>query len=161
MQTTKQQREYRVRRLLYLLMIWFIVILGIGVLGFKFIVGTDWLDSFYNSSLHFAGAGPDVPIIGAGPKIFVSLYGVIASLIFVGLAVGSRILVRVSSYSIRWIENGFFRLHSSSTSTCRRHIQRKWSQLRRPCESGPSEFELVQNHKHIGSSIALLSLAHS
>lgn len=77
----------RIYSLLRFLFVTFIVVLLIGLFGFRYIVGVDWLDSFYNSALHFAGSGPDTPIVGTAPKIFVSLYGMLASLFFVGLAV--------------------------------------------------------------------------
>ena len=84
---TPEQRRQKRRRLVVFLTASFIVILGLGMLGFRYIVGTDWIDSFYNSALHFSGSGPDVPIRGPTQKIFVALYGMIAGLIFVGLAV--------------------------------------------------------------------------
>ena len=84
---TPQQRQKRLRRLLIFLAVTFFVVLGMGMLGFRYIVGVDWLDSFYNSALHFAGSGPDVPIRGTRQKLFVAIYGVVAGLVFVGLAV--------------------------------------------------------------------------
>ncbi len=82
-----EERPRRIKRLLIFLLVSFVVVLGVGMLGFRYIVGTDWLDSFYNSSLHFSGSGPDMKIVGTKQKLFVSFYGIIAGLVFVGLAV--------------------------------------------------------------------------
>lgn len=82
-----KERQKKLRDLLLFLAIAFVVVMGLGILGFKYIVRTNWIDAFYNSALQFSRAGSGAVIKGTGPKIFVSIYGIIAGLIFVGLAV--------------------------------------------------------------------------
>lgn len=83
----KEKKRAKLNRFLWYTFLGFLALLFIGMLGFKYLVGTSWIDAFYNASLHFAGADPKAPIVTPTQKIFVSLYGMVAGFIFVGLAV--------------------------------------------------------------------------
>jgi len=82
-----EERRERLQRFLWWLFLGFLLLFAIGMLGFRYLVGTDWVDAFYNSSLHFAGGAPHTPVTTPYQKVFVSIYGMIAGFLFVGLAV--------------------------------------------------------------------------
>lgn len=58
------------------------VSLGIGMLGFMYIEESSWQEAFLHSSILLSGLGlAEVPASNAG-KIFVSIYGLYAGLVF-------------------------------------------------------------------------------
>lgn len=60
--------------------------LGAGILGYRFIVGLDWIDALLNASMILAGEGPINPTPTAGGKLFASAYALFSGLVFVGVA---------------------------------------------------------------------------
>lgn len=85
--TENQKRRAKLRLFLWYTFLGFLGLLLIGMIGFRYIVGTNWIDAFYNASLHFAGADTQAKITTTPQKIFVALYALVAGFLFVGLAV--------------------------------------------------------------------------
>jgi len=56
--------------------------LGIGVLGYHFIAGFGWTDSFLEASMISTGMGPVGPLTTSAAKIFASFYALFAGLLF-------------------------------------------------------------------------------
>ncbi len=54
------------------------VLLGIGVAGYHWIAGLDWIDSLLNASMILTGMGPVDPMTTNGAKIFASVYALIS-----------------------------------------------------------------------------------
>lgn len=57
--------------------------LGIGILGYRDIVGLSWIDSLLNASMILAGEGPLAPTVTTGGKLFASFYSLFSGLVFV------------------------------------------------------------------------------
>jgi hypothetical protein len=62
------------------------VALGIGVLGYHYLVGLAWLDALLNASMILGGMGPVDPISGAAGKWFASFYALFAGTVFIATA---------------------------------------------------------------------------
>jgi hypothetical protein len=60
-----------------------LVSLGIGILGYHFIVGLDWIDSLLNASMLLGGMGPiDTDLKTTGAKLFASFYAIFSGVVF-------------------------------------------------------------------------------
>ncbi len=65
-----------------------LVSLGIGVLGYHFIVGLSWIDSLLNASMLLGGMGPiDTDLTTTGAKLFASFYAIFSGVVFL-VAIG-------------------------------------------------------------------------
>lgn len=62
------------------------VSLGIGVAGYHYIVGLEWLDALMNASMILGGMGPVDPVVSSPGKVFASLYALFSGLAFIGIA---------------------------------------------------------------------------
>jgi len=62
------------------------VALGIGVLGYHFVVGLPWLDALLNAAMLLGGEGPVAPTPTAAGKLFASFYALFSGLVFVTIA---------------------------------------------------------------------------
>ncbi|HVR96123.1 MAG TPA: hypothetical protein VMW27_05885 [Thermoanaerobaculia bacterium] len=62
------------------------VALGIGVLGYHFVVGLPWLDALLNAAMLLGGEGPLAPTPTAAGKLFASFYALFSGLVFVTIA---------------------------------------------------------------------------
>ena len=60
--------------------------LGIGVLGYRYIVGLPWIDALLNAAMLLGGEGPLDPTPTAAGKVFASVYALFSGLIFVTMA---------------------------------------------------------------------------
>ena len=62
--------------------------LGIGVMGYHYIAGLDWIDAILDSSMILGGMGPvHVQELNTpAAKLFASVYALFAGLVFVALA---------------------------------------------------------------------------
>lgn len=60
--------------------------LGIGMLGYRYIVGLDWIDALLNASMILGGEGPVDPTPTVGGKLFASAYALFSGLVFVAVA---------------------------------------------------------------------------
>lgn len=67
--------------------IWALVImataLGIGMLGYHYFEGFNWIDALLNSSMLLGGMGPVNPLQSTGGKIFASFYALFSGLVFI------------------------------------------------------------------------------
>lgn len=61
------------------------IALGIGVLGYRFIVGQEWSLALLNASMILSGMGPIGDIPGVGARVFASAYALFSGLVFVGV----------------------------------------------------------------------------
>lgn len=80
----------RCRRIFRIFLVAFVLLaigVGLGTLGYHYLVGLPWIDAFLNAAMVLAGEGPVVDVAGPAAKIFVSLYSIGSGLIFVGVAV--------------------------------------------------------------------------
>jgi len=59
--------------------------LGIGVSGYHWIAGLNWVDSLLNASMILGGMGPVDALTRVDAKIFASFYALFSGLIFIGI----------------------------------------------------------------------------
>jgi len=59
--------------------------LGGGILGYHYIAGLSWIDSFLNASMILGGMGPVGELKTDYAKIFAACYALFAGLVFVGI----------------------------------------------------------------------------
>lgn len=79
---------WRVLRFGLLALAIILVSLGIGIVGYHFIVGLDWLDSLLNASMLLGGMGPiDTDLTTTGAKLFASFYAMFSGVVFL-VAIG-------------------------------------------------------------------------
>jgi hypothetical protein len=62
------------------------VALGVGVVGYHYLVGLPWIDALLNASMILGGMGPIDPIKNDTGKLFASIYALLSGLVFVGVA---------------------------------------------------------------------------
>ena len=62
-----------------------VVALMIGIAGYHFIAGFDWVDSLLEASMILGGMGPIKELSNESAKIFASIYALFSGLIFIGL----------------------------------------------------------------------------
>ena len=60
--------------------------LAIGVFGYHFIAGLDWIDSLLNASMILGGMGPVDALKSDAAKLFASFYALFSGLAFVAIA---------------------------------------------------------------------------
>jgi hypothetical protein len=61
------------------------VVLFIGIAGYHWLGGLDWVDSLLESSMILGGMGPVNPIKTTGAKLFASGYALFSGLVFIGI----------------------------------------------------------------------------
>lgn len=61
------------------LTIWLLV----GLFGYHFTAGIEWLDAFHNASMILSGMGPVVAIDTTAGKVFSSVYAIFSGVIFI------------------------------------------------------------------------------
>jgi hypothetical protein len=57
--------------------------LGLGIFGYHFIAGFNWVDSLLNASMILTGMGPVGALNSDGAKVFASAYALFSGLIFI------------------------------------------------------------------------------
>lgn len=57
----------------------------IGIAGYHFIAGFEWLDSLLEASMILGGMGPIKELPSDGAKFFASIYALFSGLIFIGV----------------------------------------------------------------------------
>ena len=60
--------------------------LGVGVLGYHFIAGFDWVVALLNASMILAGMGPIGDLNTDGAKVFASAYALFSGLVFISIS---------------------------------------------------------------------------
>ena len=61
------------------------VALSIGMSGYHWIGGFNWIDSLLEASMILAGMGPVNPLATNAAKVFASLYALFSGLVFIGI----------------------------------------------------------------------------
>jgi len=59
------------------------VCLLIGIAGYHYTAGANWLDSLHNASMILSGMGPVIEINTASGKIFSSFYALFSGIVFI------------------------------------------------------------------------------
>ncbi len=62
-----------------------ILSIGIGILGYHFIGGLSWLNSFHMASMILTGMGPVEPMTTSGAKLFSSFYALYSGIAFLSI----------------------------------------------------------------------------
>jgi hypothetical protein len=57
----------------------------IGIAGYRWIGGLDWVDSILEASMILGGMGPVNPLTSNGAKLFASAYALFSGVVFIGL----------------------------------------------------------------------------
>ena len=58
----------------------------IGILGYRFTEGMDWLDAFLNASMILGGMGPVDTLHSVAGKLFAGFYALYSGLVLIGVA---------------------------------------------------------------------------
>ncbi len=61
------------------------LVLFVGVAGYHWLGGLDWVDSILESSMILGGMGPVNPLKSTGVKLFASGYALFSGLVFIGI----------------------------------------------------------------------------
>jgi hypothetical protein len=61
------------------------VSLIIGIAGYHFLAGFNWIDSLLEASMILGGMGPIKELHGNGPKVFASIYSLFSGLVILAL----------------------------------------------------------------------------
>jgi hypothetical protein len=54
----------------------------VGILGYRYIVGLDWMDALLNASMILTGMGPVDPMKSTAAKLFASAYALFSGVVF-------------------------------------------------------------------------------
>jgi len=73
----------RVVSSLLLALVLSLLALGVGVLGYHWIAGFDWIDSLLNASMILGGMGPVGELQSDSAKLFASFYALFSGLVFI------------------------------------------------------------------------------
>ena len=76
----------RVGRFLLLDLVVIALALLLGILGYHFFEGMDWIDSTLNASMILGGMGPVNQLHSFAGKLFASFYALFSGLVFIGVA---------------------------------------------------------------------------
>lgn len=60
-------------------------VLIIGIAGYHWIAGFNWVDALLNASMILGGMGPVNPLMNTGAKIFASVYALFSGLVFIAV----------------------------------------------------------------------------
>ncbi len=60
--------------------------LGVGVIGYRWFGGLDWIDALVNASMILGGMGPVDRMTTHAGKLFTSFYALFSGLLFIGAA---------------------------------------------------------------------------
>ena len=61
------------------------IALYVGMAGYHYIAGLNWIDSLLNASMILGGMGPVDPLKTDGAKLFASFYALFSGLFFIGV----------------------------------------------------------------------------
>ena len=74
------------KRMLWNISISFVILfacLMIGVLGYHYTSGAEWIDAFHNASMILSGMGPVIEIKNNAGKWFSSIYALFSGIVFI------------------------------------------------------------------------------
>ncbi len=60
-------------------------VLCIGIAGYHWFAGLNWVDALLNASMILAGMGQVDPLTNTGAKIFASVYALFSGLVFIAV----------------------------------------------------------------------------
>ncbi|WP_312262899.1 hypothetical protein [Candidatus Igneacidithiobacillus taiwanensis] len=60
--------------------------LSIGILGYHFLAGIDWIDSLLNASMILSGMGPVSSLHGTVAKLFASVYALYSGVVYLAVS---------------------------------------------------------------------------
>jgi hypothetical protein len=63
-----------------------LVSLALGVTGYHYVAGLQWIDALLNASMILTGMGPVDTMVTTGAKFFASLYALFSGVVFLGIA---------------------------------------------------------------------------
>ncbi|MBF0331383.1 MAG: hypothetical protein HQL17_05550 [Candidatus Omnitrophica bacterium] len=61
------------------------IALAIGIAGYHWVAGFDWIDSLLNASMILGGMGPVNPLPDVTAKVFASFYALFSGLVFIAV----------------------------------------------------------------------------
>src|SRR5476649_2613347 len=61
------------------------VALAIGVLGYRYLAGFEWVDALLDASMILGGMGPVGALHSPAAKVFASAYALFSGLVFIGI----------------------------------------------------------------------------
>jgi hypothetical protein len=61
------------------------VSLSVGIAGYHWLAGFEWIDSLLEASMILGGMGPIKELHTTGAKVFASLYALFSGLVFIGI----------------------------------------------------------------------------
>lgn len=73
----------RIYRNLIWSILFLIICLAIGVLGYHFFCNLAWIDALHNASMILSGMGPVAEIVSDGGKVFSSIYAIFSGIAFI------------------------------------------------------------------------------
>ncbi len=79
-------RGKKLSELLFWTGILLIIILLIGMIGFRYLVKLNWIDSFQNASFYISGMGPLATMTTDGQKLFSGFYAIAAGIFYLAIA---------------------------------------------------------------------------
>jgi len=86
MSNNNQNRSFRLRKLYIVLFVLLLIVVIIGLIGFRYIVKLEWIDSFQNTMFYVSGMGPLSIMQTPIQKLFSGTYALISGLVFVAIA---------------------------------------------------------------------------
>lgn len=54
----------------------------VGMLGYHYLEGMPWIDSFLNAAMILSGMGPITPLVTTSAKLFAGIYALFSGLVF-------------------------------------------------------------------------------
>ncbi len=77
-------KKFLMRALRFAMYSFIIIVLsvGIGVFGYHYFAGLEWIDSFYNACMILTGMGPVNPMTTGPAKLFSSFYALYSGIAF-------------------------------------------------------------------------------
>jgi hypothetical protein len=80
---TKSTFYQRILKCIVIALVIMAVCLIIGVAGYHYIAGADWIDSIHNASMILSGMGPVITIDNTSGKLFSSAYALFSGIVFI------------------------------------------------------------------------------
>ena len=78
----RKEFYYRVVRYTLFTLLIISISLGVGISGYHFIGGLNWMDSLYNASMILTGMGPVDEMTTDSAKLFASIYAIFSGVVF-------------------------------------------------------------------------------
>ncbi len=79
---TTSQFVFRVTRCFLYGLLFLVIAVAIGMLGYRTFEGMGWVDAFVNAALTLADMGLIAPITTTAGKLFVGVYALVSGLVF-------------------------------------------------------------------------------